>query len=146
MINFDEWGGFFEHVAPTAAPIPAADAAAGNQDGLRGFRVPCLIVSPWSRRGYVASGIYDHTSVLNMIEWRWNLRPLTVRDASARNLALALDFSFADLAAPQYPVLPGPFGAPCSSVVPAPLSNTRSAGENWDGLRGLALQHGWPVG
>ena len=51
VINFDEWGGFFEHVAPTAAPIPAADAAAGNLDGLRGFRVPCVIVSPWSRRG-----------------------------------------------------------------------------------------------
>ena len=114
MINFDEWGGFFEHVAPSAAPIPPADAAAGNRDGLRGFRVPCLIISPRSRRGYVAGGgIYDHTSVLNMIEWRWNLRPLTIRDASARNLALALDFSLADLAAQQYAVPPGPFGTAC---------------------------------
>jgi phospholipase C len=146
VINFDEWGGFFEHVAPSTAPIPAADAAAGNQDGLRGFRVPCLIVSPWSRRGYVAGGIYDHTSVLKMIEWRWNLRPLTIRDASARNLALALDFSVVDLAAPQYVVPPGPFGTVCSSGVPTPFTKTRSAGENWDGLRHVALQRGWPVG
>ena len=35
---YDEWGGFFDHVAPTAAAIPPADRAAGNQDGLRGFR------------------------------------------------------------------------------------------------------------
>ena len=146
VINFDEWGGFFEHVAPSAAPIPPADAAAGNQDGLRGFRVPCLIISPWSRRGYVAGGIHDHTSVLNMIEWRWNLRPLTIRDASARNLALALDFSAADLSSPQYAVPPGPFGTACTSVVPKPFSNTSSAGENWDALRDLALQHGWPIG
>jgi phospholipase C len=145
VINFDEWGGFFEHVAPGVAPIPPADAAAGNKDGRRGFRVPCLIVSPWSRRSYVASGIYDHTSVLKMIEWRWNLRPLTIRDASARNLALALDFSLADLTAPQYQVPPGPFGAPCSSAVAA-LSDTRSVGENWDGLREVALQNSWPVG
>jgi phospholipase C len=146
VINFDEWGGFFEHIAPSAAPIPAADAVAGNQDGLRGFRVPCVIVSPWSRRGYVAAGIYDHTSVLNMIEWRWNLRPLTIRDASARNLALALDFSVADLVAPQYVVPTGPFGTACTSGAPTPLSNMRSAVENWNGLRDVALQHGWPVG
>jgi len=145
VINFDEWGGFFEHVAPSAAPIPPADVAAGNQDGLRGFRVPCLIVSPWTRRGYVAGGIYDHTSVLNMIEWRWNLRPLTTRDASARNLALALDFSGTDLAAPQYAVPPGPFGTACTSMVPTPFSNTGSAGENWHALRDVALQRGWPV-
>jgi phospholipase C len=146
IINFDEWGGFFEHVPPTAAPIPAADIAAGNQDGLRGFRVPCVIISPWSRRGYVMHGVFDHTSVLNMIEWRWNLRPLSVRDATAQNLALALDFSASDLAAPQYAVPPGPFGNVCSTTVVTPLATTQQNNENWDGLRTVALQYGWPVG
>ena len=80
-----------------------------------------------------------------MIEWRWNLRPLTTRDASARNLALALDFSATDLAAPQYAVPPGPFGTACMSMVPTPFSNTRSAGENWHALRDAALQRGWSV-
>src|ERR1051325_7294316 len=47
VFTFDEWGGFFEHVAPTAAPIPPASAAAGGTDGLLGFRVPCLVVSPY---------------------------------------------------------------------------------------------------
>jgi phospholipase C len=145
IINFDEWGGFFEHVPPTAAPIPPADRAAGNQDGLRGFRVPCLIISPWSRRGFVAAGIYDHTSVLKMIEWRWNLRPLTIRDASARNLALALDFSFPDVAAPQYAVPPGPFGSICISGAPTPFAQEGLANENWSNLRVQASQHGWPI-
>ena len=145
VINFDEWGGFFEHVPPTPAPIPPADRAAGNQDGLRGFRVPCLVISPWSRRGYVADGLFDHTSVLNMIEWRWNLRPLTIRDASAQNLASVLDFSSPDVTAPQYSVPSGPFGSICLSGVATPFEQTRSASENWDGLRSTALQHGWRV-
>ena len=55
IINFDEWGGFYDHVAPPPRADPAADAAAGNQDGLRGFRVPCLIVSPLARRGHIAT-------------------------------------------------------------------------------------------
>jgi len=112
VINFDEWGGFFEHVRPTAAPIPPADAALGS-DGLRGFRVPALVISPWSRRNTVAHGLYDHTSVLKMIAWRWSLRPLTARDATANNLAEVLDFTRANLTAPQFAVPPGPFGSPC---------------------------------
>jgi hypothetical protein len=53
-----------------------------------------------------------------MIEWRWNMRPLTVRDALAQNLVLALDFSTA---------------------------GTFSSGENWEGLRDVAIQHGWGI-
>jgi phospholipase C len=113
VINFDEWGGFFDHVPPTTAPIPATDAALGS-DGLRGFRVPALVISPWSPRGKVATGIYDHTSVLKMIEWRWGLRPLSVRDASANNLADVLDFDHFNLSAPQFNVPSGPFGTVCA--------------------------------
>ena len=113
IINFDEWGGFFEHVPPSLAPIPPADAALGS-DGRRGFRVPALVVSPWSPRATVAHGLYNYTSVLKMIEWRWSLRPLTVRDSSANNLAEVLDFSRASNTAPQFNVPDGSFGAPCS--------------------------------
>jgi phospholipase C len=116
IITFDEWGGFFDHVPPTKAPIPASDAALGS-DGLRGFRVPTLVISPWSPRGTVASGLYDHTSILKLIEWRWSLRPLTVRDSSANNLAEALDFSKANLSAPAFPVPTGIFGGLCPSAL-----------------------------
>ena len=98
VVNFDEWGGFFDHVPP-----PVADDVdpAFTQ---RGFRVPALVISPWSRRGWVGSNVYDHTSVLKMIEWRFHLRPLSVRDAEARNLAEVLDFSNPNPSAPAYGV------------------------------------------
>jgi phospholipase C len=51
------------------------------------------VISPRARRGYVAHGLYDHTSVLKMIEWRFGLPPLSVLDAAANNLAEVLDFS-----------------------------------------------------
>jgi phospholipase C len=135
VINYDEWGGFFDHVPPTAAPIPPADAALGS-DGLRGFRTPAMIISPWSPRGVVSHGVYDHTSVLKMIEWRWHLRPLTVRDATANNLAEALNFSRANYDAPQFPVPDGFFGGLCP-IVGLPESLER--------LIALAEQFGFPL-
>jgi phospholipase C len=116
VINYDEWGGFFDHVPPTLAPVPPADAALGD-DGRRGFRVPAMVISPWSRRGYVAHQEFDHTSVLRMIEWRWNLAPLTVRDQTATNLAEALDFTQANYAAAPVVVDQGPFGEPCLNTI-----------------------------
>ena len=135
VINYDEWGGFFDHVPPTAAPIPLADRKAGNQDGLRGFRVPNFIISPWTPRGTVGHGLYDHTSVLRMIEWRWDLPPLTVRDATANNLANLLDFTQTNLEAPAFDVPPGPFGGECPP--------TPSIPNKWDGLRQLAKRYGF---
>jgi phospholipase C len=135
VFNYDEWGGFFDHVPPPTAPIPPADQAAGNQDGLLGFRVPSLVVSPFAPREQISHIVFDHTSVLRLIEWRWGLAPLTVRDATANNLALLLDFAAPDPGAPAYPVPPGPFGAPGGA---AQL-------DKWDALRALARSSGWPV-
>ncbi|GAM48484.1 phosphoesterase [Nocardia seriolae] len=130
IINYDEWGGFFDHVPPQVAP----DA---NPDwGLRGFRVPCLVISPRARRGHVAHEVYDHTSVLKAIEWRWGLQSLTPRDAAARNIAEVLDFSGApNLAAPQWDVPSVPVGA-CNAPVEADF-------ESWKKLRDLAASAGW---
>jgi phospholipase C len=119
IINFDEWGGFFDHVPPPLAPIPAASAAAGDTDGRLGFRVPCLVISPYARRNFIAHGQYDHTSILKMIEWRFGLPPLTVRDQTAANLAEVLNFAVPDNTAPTFNVPTGPFGRPCLPVTPA---------------------------
>jgi len=136
VINFDEWGGFFDHVPPSLAPIPATDAALGS-DGRRGFRVPALVISPWSPRGTVSHGLYDHTSVLKMIEWRWSLRPLTVRDSSANNLAQVLDFSNKNVTAPAFSVPAGPFSVPCFLTA----SSADRAGNALD----LAASYGFPI-
>jgi phospholipase C len=132
VITYDEWGGFYDHVAPPVAPD--ANPAAR----LRGFRVPCIVISPRARRHYVAHDVYDHTSVLKMIEWRFGLAPLTLRDASARNLAEVLDFRHApNLAAPHWKV---PLAAPLPCVPGNPADY-----ERWKALAQHAINSGWGV-
>jgi phospholipase C len=107
IVTFDEWGGFYDHVSPPAA----ADVKPELEQ--RGFRVPCLLISPYARRGRVAHGTYDHTSVLKLLEWRFGLEPLSTRDAQAANLAAALDFAHPRLAAPRIAVPKLAVGAAC---------------------------------
>jgi phospholipase C len=139
VINYDEWGGFFDHVPPPTGPIPLADQAAGNQDGLLGFRTPCLIVSPFARREFVSTRVLDHTSVLKMIEWRWGLDPLTVRDEAAANLAEVLQFPARDVGAKSLAVPTGPFGQLCVPGLPDETD------EEWRPLLQMAADFGWPV-
>ena len=140
VINYDEWGGFFDHVPPAAAPIPPADQIAGNQDGLRGFRTPCFVIAPYAKRGHVSHLMLDHTSILRMIEWRFGLDPLTIRDATANNLADVLDFTTPAFAPARQLVVPtGPFGTLCTPGLPDPTD------EEWLPLLGMAADFGWPV-
>jgi phospholipase C len=81
IITYDENGGFWDHVAP-----PKVDRWGP------GSRVPTLVISPFARRGYVDHHRYDTTSILALIERRWDLRPLTSRDANADPLSGAFDF------------------------------------------------------
>jgi phospholipase C len=71
--------------------------------------VSTFLVSPWARPGHVGHNVYDHTSILKLVEWRFGLAPLTKRDKAARNLAESLDFR-APRPAPDLPVVldPGP--------------------------------------
>jgi phospholipase C len=72
-----------------------------------GFRVPAVIVSPYARPGYVTSTVYDHTSVLKLVQQKWNLPPLTRRDAAAQSPLDALDLD-GDPAFLTPPGLPAP--------------------------------------
>ena len=78
--------------SPPGVPVGTAPTSGVDTDlnakgkVLSGFRVPCIVVSPFSRIGATQAAVthnfYDHTSVLKLIEWRWGLQPLTRRDAS----------------------------------------------------------------
>lgn len=73
IINYDENDGQFDHVAP---PVPAPGTPGEFVHGLPvglGFRVPCLVISPFSRGGYVVSDTFDHTSTLRLIERRFGV-------------------------------------------------------------------------
>ena len=107
---YDEHGGYFDHVAPPAAVEPDDRRPKGGgvwgYDRL-GFRVPAVIVSPYAKRDYVSHVVHDHTSVLKLIETKWNLPPLTRRDAQADDLLDSLDLA-APPAFAEPPVLPLP--------------------------------------
>ena len=97
------------------------------------------MISPRARRGHVAHDVYDHTSVLKMIEWRWGLQPLTPRDAAARNLAEVLDFTRPpNLTAPRWTVPPA-VSVPCGPEGTADY-------EDWNRLAATAAALGWRTG
>src|SRR6266702_4294461 len=96
--NYDEHGGYYDHVTPPPAIAPdnippAVPAGQSAYNGFRqyGFRVPCVLVSPWSRPRHVSHRLFDHTSICALVEAKWNLPALTYRDANASNMLDMLD-------------------------------------------------------
>jgi phospholipase C len=68
ILNYDENDGLFDHVPP---PVPAKGTDGEFVEGLPiggGFRVPCLIISPWTVGGWAAGEAFDHTSCLRFLE------------------------------------------------------------------------------
>ena len=77
-------------LGPALTELRNTDAGPRTFDRL-GFRVPAVIVSPYARPDHVTSTVYDHTSILKLIEQKWNLPALTRRDADAASPLDALD-------------------------------------------------------
>lgn len=80
ILNYDENDGLFDHVAP---PVPAAGTRDEFLEGLpigAGFRVPCIVVSPWTAGGWVCSQPFDHTSVLQFLEKFTGVREPNITD------------------------------------------------------------------
>ncbi|HEV2276384.1 MAG TPA: alkaline phosphatase family protein [Acidobacteriaceae bacterium] len=121
FVTYDENGGFFDHVPPvtappgtageyvTAAAVPdptaAGSPAISGPIGL-GFRVPMLVVSPFSRGGFVSSDLFDHTSVLRFLETRFGAEVpnLTAwRRATVGDLTSAFNFAKPDQSIPALP-------------------------------------------
>jgi phospholipase C len=130
FITWDENGGFFDHVAPPTAPAgttgeyltvaspPAAAQGIRGPIGL-GFRVPMLVVSPFSRGGLVCSNTFDHTSTLRFLETRFGVEVPNLsawRRKTTGDLTAAFNFA----AAPKYgrPSMPAANAASCSSYNP----------------------------
>ena len=82
LLAYDDWGGWYDHVKP-----PQVDRYG------YGFRVPALLVSPYAKRGFVDHTTLDFTSILRFIEDNWGLKPVSTRDAHAKSIASAFDFT-----------------------------------------------------
>jgi phospholipase C len=98
--TYDEGGGYYDHVPPPRAvrpdsvpPMLAASDPRGDVFNRYGFRVPSGIVSPYARKDYVSSVVHDFTSILKLVETKWNLPALTYRDAAADNLLDSVDLT-----------------------------------------------------
>ncbi|HWE69993.1 MAG TPA: alkaline phosphatase family protein [Acidimicrobiales bacterium] len=96
---YDEHGGYYDHVPPPSAVTPddvpptlTANDVPGQFNRF-GFRVPAGLVSPYAKKNYVSHTIYDHTSVLKLVETKWNLPAMTRRDAGANDLLDMVDFN-----------------------------------------------------
>jgi phospholipase C len=88
MLLYDDWGGWYDHVAPP------------HMDNFGyGLRVPALLVSPYAKVGFIDNTQLDFTSMLKFIEENWQVSSLASRDATAHNILTAFDFT----QAPRHP-------------------------------------------
>jgi len=108
ILTYDEFGGPYDHVPPQPAVspdgIPPVDLHPGDvcyppQQGpvcnfvFTGFRLPLIVVSPFTKQNYVSHTVADTTAILKFIETRFNLPPLTKRDAAQMDMTEFFDFT-----------------------------------------------------
>lgn len=121
FVTYDENGGFFDHVPPTTAPSgtpgeyltasPVPDPTLEGSPAITGpiglgFRVPMLIISPFSRGGFVSSDLFDHTSVLRFLETRFGAEVPNLsawRRATVGDITSAFNLSKVDTSVPNLP-------------------------------------------
>jgi phospholipase C len=108
FVTWDDWGGWYDHVQPPvketwdSRKAQRPDDANPQFDGEPfrwGSRVPCLVVSPWARSGYVSHQENSHVSILKFVESVFGLDALTPRDGASNGMSDCFDFSQAPLPA-----------------------------------------------
>jgi phospholipase C len=119
FIVYDEWGGFFDHVRPPRVPDILASNDPDEDWGQMGFRIPAVAVSPYSRRSGGPRVRVDHQtlgfeSILKLIEHRFALGNLTVRDRYAANIGRSFDWANPDFERPDLPDPAQVASTPCS--------------------------------
>lgn len=107
ILTYDEFGGFYDHVAPQAEVSPdgikpqdlmPGDICTGATGPTcdftyTGYRLPLLVISPYAKKHYVSHTVRDTTAILKLIELRFKLKALTKRDASQKSMAEFFDFN-----------------------------------------------------
>ena len=107
ILTFDEFGGLYDHVSPQPAISPdgikPVDLLPGDvctqttgptcEFLYTGYRVPLIVVSPYTKKNYVSHSVADLTAILKLIEVRFNVPALTKRDAAQIDMTEFFDFS-----------------------------------------------------
>jgi len=107
ILTYDEFGGLYDHVSPQPAVSPDGIKPRDFLPGdictkftgptcdfvYTGYRVPLIVISPYSRKNYVSHTVADYTAILKLIETRFHLSPLTKRDAAQMDMSEFFDFA-----------------------------------------------------
>jgi phospholipase C len=99
FVLWDDWGGFHDHVQP-----PTVERDLEGRPLRYGYRVPCLVISPYARKGYLSMQPHSHLSVMRFVEDTFGLTPLNARVAEASGMSDCFDFA----QAPTGAALPAP--------------------------------------
>ena len=117
ILTYDEAGGTYDHVPPQPAVNPDGiapvdllpnDICSGSAGpncnfNYTGFRVPLIVISPFTKKNYVSHTVADYTAILTFIEKRFGVPPLTKRDAAQMDMTEFFDFENAPWATPPNP-------------------------------------------
>jgi phospholipase C len=117
FLTFDESGGFYDHVSPQPAVSPDGIKPVDMQPGdictlttgpicdftYTGYRIPLIVVSPFTKQHYVSHTTADYTAMLKFIETRFKLPSLTKRDAAQMDMTEFFDFKSSPWSTPPTP-------------------------------------------
>ncbi len=120
IFSYDEHGGLYDHVSPQPMPSPDGILPIDLQPGdvctgtgqlgtgtcdfnWTGYRIPLIVISPFAKQNFVSHTVRDATAILNLIEERFNLPPLTKRDAAQAGMSEFFDFLNPPWATPPSP-------------------------------------------
>jgi phospholipase C len=107
ILTYDESGGMYDHVAPQPAVSPDGIAPVDILPNnvcysvkgptcnfvYTGYRIPLVVISPFAKKNYVSHTVADSTAILKLIETRFNLPPLTKRDAAQMDMTEFFNFN-----------------------------------------------------
>ena len=132
ILTYDEAGGTYDHVPPVQMTNPdgigpidlaSTDICAGMTNTSNpicnfeytGYRVPLLVISPFTKKNYVSHTPADYTAILAFIEDRFGLPALTKRDAAQMNMEEFFDFQNAPWTTPPSNIPTQPTGGACNA-------------------------------
>lgn len=105
FITWDDWGGFYDHVAPPQVLLNCAQWGCGY---VYGFRVPLIVVSPYAKAQHISHTQHDFGSILKFIETTFSLPSLGNADAVADDFSDSFDFNQTPL---QFKTIAAPLNA-----------------------------------
>jgi phospholipase C len=109
FITWDDWGGWSDHVTPSAVEtwshtksqrVPDAHPEFDEQPFRYGSRVPCLVLSPYAKARHISKELNSHVSLVKFCQTLFGLPHLNARDGGSNGMADCFDFKQTPLPAP----------------------------------------------